>query len=147
MSWAKTFTMLSICFFGSCMVDGCGNETHNDAGLSSDVLGAEAFGTHACYVKMRKAGETQASNEIPRSCWTEGIRALRPLRVYLHRVNVVVVQKVSDGVEEGKYINIVISSYLPQNGDDGFTFTHQEGCVYDFKRTLPQSPNQLPTPP
>jgi hypothetical protein len=38
------------------------------------------------------------------------------------RVNIVVVQKIAGDVEEGKYIYIPVSSYLPQPGDDGFEF-------------------------
>ncbi len=78
-------------------------------------------------------------------CWTDPIKALNPIRVYTHRVNVVVVQRVHEGIEEGKYIYIPISSYLPQSGDDGFeftpdprrgnTYTWGDG-VFDFKRTI-----------
>jgi hypothetical protein len=64
-----------------------------------------------------------------------GIKALNPLRVYLHRFNIVVVQRESDATEEGRYVYIPISSYMPVNGDDGFTFTRVEGDVYNFTRT------------
>jgi hypothetical protein len=53
-------------------------------------------------------------------------------------VNLVVVQKESGGEEEGKYITILVSSYQPQSGDDGFTFTNQDGCVSDFRRIRPR---------
>lgn len=74
---------------------------------------------------------------IPPEYWTGPIKALHPLTVYTHRVNVVVVQRIRDGIEEGKYIYIPISSYLPHSGDDGFEFmpNPQKG-VYDFKRTV-----------
>jgi|WetSurMetagenome_2_1015567.scaffolds.fasta_scaffold127689_3 hypothetical protein len=39
--------------------------------------------------KVREAGEEQ---EIPSKYWTDPIIALKPVKVYLHRVNVVVVQ-------------------------------------------------------
>jgi len=48
------------------------------------------------------------------------------------------------GTEEGKYINIPVSSYFPHTGEDGFVFspnprsgdTYTLGSgVFDFKRT------------
>jgi hypothetical protein len=55
----------------------------------------------------------------------------------------VVVQRIHDVIEKGKYIYIPISSYLPNSGDDGFEFAPNplQGNVYhvhevlDFKRT------------
>jgi len=40
-------------------------------------------------------------------------------------VNVVVVQRPPATWKKGKYVTMLISSYVPQNGDDGFTFTNQ----------------------
>ena len=61
--------------------------------------------------------------------------ALHPLRVYSHRVNIVVVQKESDSVEEGTYICPLISSYYPMNGQDGFTYQPNplNNGVYDSR--------------
>ena len=76
--------------------------------------------------------------------WADGIKALNPIKVYTHRINLVVVQRIGDGIEEGKYIYIPISSYLPKTGDDGFTFSPEPmngniytlgNGVFDFKRT------------
>jgi len=61
--------------------------------------------------------------EIPSKYWAESIAKLKPVKVYTHRVNVAVVFRIHDNMEEGKYILIPISSYLPQNGVDGFEFT------------------------
>jgi hypothetical protein len=117
---------------------GCGTRGGDPgAALSADALGAAALRTHADYTRSHSAREIPLSPEIPRAYWAQEIEALRPLRVYLHRVNVVVVQKESDGLEEGKYITTIISSYAPQSGDDGFTFTNPDRCVYDFKRVKP----------
>lgn len=120
------------------LIFGCGiRENATSAGLSPDALGAAALRTHADYTRNHGLRETPPSPEIPRAYWAQEIQALHPLRVYLHRVNVVVVQKESDGLEEGKYITTIISSYAPQSRDDGFTFTHPDRCVYDFKRVKP----------
>ena len=71
--------------------------------------------------------------------WPDRIKALNPIKVYTHRVNVVVVQRLSDGTEEGKYIYIPISSYLPRSGDDAFTFARTEtNGVYDYRRSRPE---------
>ena len=84
------------------------------------VLAAEA--TYSAYIRSFTAGQSLGSEDIPRECWAKEIVALHPVRVYSHRVNLVVVQKASGGVEEGQYIYIPISSYLPRNGEDGFTY-------------------------
>lgn len=118
------------------VVVGCGaREGDTGADLSPDALGAAALRTHASY--LRSHSGVLPSPEVPRTYWAREIKALRPLRVYLHGVNVVVVQRESDGVEEGKYIVTIISSYAPQSGDDGFTFTNPDRCVYDFTRVKP----------
>ena len=133
MNLTKMSTAVCVCFSWLFVVAGCQDGADR---LSSDALSAAALGTHARYVKMRNTGETPPSDDIPEPCWTDEIRALRPLKVYLHRINVVVVQKAVDCLEEGKYIQIDISSYIPQSGDDGFTFTNQRGCVHDFRRSV-----------
>ncbi len=91
------------------------------------------------------SGMPGSEDGIPSQYWADPIKALHPVKVYTHRVNLVVVRHVHDGIEEGKYIYISISSYLPWPGDDGFEFTPNplsgnkytlgEG-VFDFKRTI-----------
>jgi len=73
-------------------------------------------------VAIRKIGQIRAEEDIPSVCWAERITALHPLKVYAHRVNLVVVQKLTGTREEGLYIYIPISSYLPHTGVDGFEF-------------------------
>ena len=102
--------------------------------------------TYFSRVRAIKAGkENSSSNEIHERYWAPAIRELKPLKVYTHRVNIVVVQKVHDNVEEGKYINIIISSYAPTDGVDGFTFQpnplkgnqyHLGDGVFDYQRTI-----------
>jgi hypothetical protein len=105
----------------------------------SPILQADAWATQVAYVRAINAGTEKRGEEIPPACWADGIKALHPIKVYFHRVNIVVVQRISDGTEEGKYIYIPVSSYLPRSGDDGFTFTPDptDGhTVFDFKRML-----------
>ena len=108
-------------------------EAHQPTGFPEVVRAA--WDTYARHVKAVQAGTEVPSEEIPERYWSDGIKALRPVKVYTHRVNIVVVQRVTKELEEGKYIYIPISSYIPHSGDDRFTFTACGGDVYDFKRT------------
>ncbi len=138
MRWYGTWVEAGVCLGWLFMAVGCGDRAGSiDTRPSSDTLSMAALSTHARYVQMRGASEIPPFQEIPRSCWAKEIRGLHPLRVCLHRANLVVVQKESDGVEEGKYISTIISSYAPRSGDDDFTFTNHEGSVCDFKRSVP----------
>ena len=112
--------------------------------LFPDDLKGDANRTYVAYVRATKAGTARAGSEIPPAYWADRIKALHPIKVYIHRANIVVVQGTSGGREEGKYIHIPFSSYLPQTGDDGFVFspnpsggkTYTLGNgVFDFKRT------------
>ena len=91
---------------------------------------------------------------IPLSCWHETIRELDPLYVYMHRLNIVVVLKRKNEIEEGKYIRVSLSSYLPMTGDDGFVFNPNPlngneytlgNGLFDFKRNIGKSPELQPT--
>lgn len=105
----------------------------------------EAHETYARYVRAINAGQEIATPDIPRQYWAEGIKELKPIKVYIHRINIVVVQKVRDNVEEGKYIFNLVSSYLPMDGIDGFTFRpnplkgnkyHLGDGIFDYQRTI-----------
>jgi hypothetical protein len=135
MRQSKILMRTALCVAGLCSLVGCGNgASHHGTDPSSEVLESAAWTMYIRHVGEHNAGPTSASESIPESSWPGEIQALHPVRVYLHRANVAVVQKASDGVEEGKYICLLISSYAPRSGDDGFTFMNQDGSVYDFKR-------------
>ena len=91
-----------------------------DEGRAKEIVNG-ATGT---FVAFRKdaAGKTGAS-EIPKEFWASSIRDLKPVKVYIHMNNIVVVQKVADGREAGVYIYQPLSSYLPMDGVQGFTLT------------------------
>ncbi|MCP4262470.1 MAG: LamG domain-containing protein [Planctomycetes bacterium] len=105
------------------------------------VEAAEA--TYLACLDATRGGTNDPTNEIYSTYWADGIKALNPVKVYTHRINMVVVQHISNGTEEGKYIVIPISSYMPMTGDDGFVFspeplngnTYTMSWVFDFKRT------------
>ena len=134
-------------YLGVILTAGCHGQANKDNLQSPPLLGEslaqEAEDTYAAYTKAIRAGTGRPSDEIPAAYWTEGIKRLKPLKVYTHQVNVVVVQHVTENTEEGKYIYIPISSYLPLSGDDGFVFSPNPNSgntytlgngVFDFKR-------------
>jgi len=113
--------------------------------LSTSTLAGAANETFSSHVRAINAGKEILSTEIPEQYWAQAIKGLNPIKVYKHRVNIVVVQKIRDNVEEGKYIYIHISSYLPMDGDDGFTYKPNPlkgnqynlgDGVFDYKRTI-----------
>jgi hypothetical protein len=121
-----------------------GCQSSNDSGSASllfpDNLAGDAHQTYVSYLNAYKAGtDDMSSDAIPPVYWANRVKRLDPIKVYIHRVNIVIVQCESDGIEEGKYVYIPISSYLPRTGDDGFTFNenHEMGeGVYNFKRSM-----------
>jgi hypothetical protein len=130
---------------------GCAGWLYRDGLPSSSIPGdhltADAQTTHAAYTRAIIAGTEKPSDVIPPAYWSEGIKQLKPLKVYTHRANMVVVQRVTEATEEGNYIYLPISSYLPQPGDDGFVFspnprmgdTYSLGNgIFDFQRTRSQ---------
>jgi len=125
---------LFVCLF---VVFGCQKKPGSgDAGIIPDNLAVSALQTHIRYIKAVNSGAQKPSDEIAKKYWTDEIKRLKPIRVYSHRGNIVVVQRASANRQEGLYISIMISSYAPQSGDDGFTFTNIGNSVYDFKRVI-----------
>ena len=127
-----------VCLFGCLfVVFGCQKKPGGgDAGPLPDNLATAALQTHIQYIKAVNSGAQKPSDEIAKKYWTDEIKRLKPIRLYRHRGNIVVVQRASTNWEEGLYISIMISSYAPQSGDDGFTFSDIGNSVYDFKRVI-----------
>ena len=125
---------------------GCqSNEEPESTSLSTEELAADAYETLLNRRNATRGGTRDPTNEFYPTYWADGIKALDPIKVYKHMGNIVVVQRISGRIEEGKYICIPISSYLPMTGDYGFTFSPEPLCgnkytwpnngVFDFKRT------------
>ncbi|MFN2136518.1 MAG: hypothetical protein ACK2UK_11225 [Candidatus Promineifilaceae bacterium] len=55
--------------------------------------------------------------EVPPTLWAAEIMALDPLRVYWHLNNLAVVLSEDETIEEGLYIGVPISSYMPQENE------------------------------
>lgn len=100
-----------------------------------------AMRTHGTYMQDYNSRENPTwSYEIPQQFWTRPIRDLKPLRVYLHYYNLVVVQKINYNTEEeGIYINMPISSLSSLDaleGKDGFILTEELEYGHKYKRTI-----------
>ena len=130
--------IVNICLFGCLfIVFSCQKKPGGgDADSFPDNLAVAAHETYIRYIKAVNSGAQKPSDEISKQYWTDEIKRLKPITVYRHRGNIVVVQKASANIQEGKYISIMISSYAPQSGDDGFTFTNIGNGVHDFKRVI-----------
>lgn len=107
-----------------------------DAGIIPDNLAIAALQIHARYIKAVNSGVQKPSDEISKKYWTDEIKRLNPIKVYRHGTNIVVVQKATANRQEGLYIILMISSYAPNSGDDGFTFTDLGNSVYKFERVI-----------
>jgi hypothetical protein len=119
------------------VIPGCQKKPGSeDAGTIPDNLAIAALQTHARYIKAVNSGEQEPSDEIHKKYWTDEITRLKPIKVYMHRINIVVVQRASANIQEGLYISMMISSYAPRSGDDGFTFTDLGNSVYNFERII-----------
>ncbi|MDH4239908.1 MAG: hypothetical protein OEW48_10120 [Phycisphaerae bacterium] len=125
---------------------GCqSNEVAESPSLSPEQLVEAAEATYVARLRATRGGTPDPTNEYYPVYWADGIKALNPIKVYKHMNNIVVVQRITDGTEQGKYICLPISSYMPMTGDDGFVFSPEplsgnkytlwNNGVFDFKRT------------
>jgi hypothetical protein len=97
-------------------------------------LSTAAMRTHKRYRDAVDAGKLAPTAPIPQAMWDPAIEALRPIRVYTHRLNPVIVLNESGGGEEGIYLTNPISSYAPVDKDDGFEFTHEDDGLIHYRR-------------
>jgi hypothetical protein len=99
-------------------------------------VGAALLVQHAWQTQARQVRAMQTSaGEIPRELWGEALKELKPLRVYLHHVNVVAVLRAEGQTEEGIYICLPISSYVPTAGTDGFEYARLAPDVFTYRRS------------
>ena len=95
----------------------------------------DAWQTQARHVKAARSSE----GDVPPELWGDALKELKPLRVYCHRVNVVAVLRADGQTEEGLYICIPISSFIPTAGTDGFEYTSLARDVWAYRRSLSPS--------
>jgi hypothetical protein len=73
--------------------------------------------TQAIAKHFKAERSKEKPNEIDAKFWGEAISKMKPIRVYNDRVNIAIVLFDKEGVEEGFYVQPVISSYAPQIGE------------------------------
>ncbi len=103
----------------------------------------EAWRTQEDYGQALLLHRERVRTEIPPAYWAPEIAQLQPVKVYIHRVNLVVVQSVQDGVERGLYVYLPTSrldpreSWVPRSGVDGFVFRKSwKKDVFHFTREV-----------
>ena len=69
--------------------------------------------------------------KVPNEYWAKEIKEENPIRVYSHNNNIALVLDDNESIEEGLYIYVAFSSYIPQS-DDNITYTTLVENVYEF---------------
>ena len=136
------FFTASLVFLAACSTN---TLKQNPTPFDPDSLNVAALETYDAYIRALTLTAGKEKLEIPALYWTDRIRELKPIKVYRHRANIVVVQQISGNIETGKYIVLTLSSYLPHSGDDGFLFDpnplregvyHLGNGVFEFHREI-----------
>lgn len=103
--------------------------------LGAAALVRDAWATQARLVKATRT----STGDVPPDFWVGTLKELNPRRVYLHRVNLAAVLRAEGQTEEGLYICLPISSYIPMHGTDGFEYTRLARDVMAYRRSLSDS--------
>lgn len=124
------------------LLSGCMQGIADPGSTYRKGLQREAWRTQEAYDQALLHRE-RSRLEIPPQYWAAEIARLQPVKVYIHRVNLVVVLAVQDGVEHGLYIYLPTSrlhpreSWVPRSGVDGFVFRSQwRRDVFHFSREV-----------
>ena len=107
---------MSLCFVAS-VAGGTAQDRKFPTPGKSEREAIVAAANQAIRTYLKGDPKHRRAEEIPRESWGEAILRLKPLRVRNDRVNVAIVLREVDGVEEGLYVSIPISSYAPTVGD------------------------------
>lgn len=84
--------------------------------VSVSTYGAEAHAPATVLPEDLLPGWRGASGElVPEKYWSEAIRKLKPIRVFMDRANIAVVVSEDHAQQSGVYIITVVSSYRPIN--------------------------------
>lgn len=143
--------MKCLLLFAIALVGICACERHSKRTVTHELTPIQ-FAAIKTYTNYKKAIREMAKGaisivpeqDIPPKYWEDEIKALKPLRVYTYSgANLVVVQRVNNGVEEGRYITLdtFSTSRAPLDGRDGFMLTRDPKStaprygVFDYKRT------------
>jgi hypothetical protein len=131
-------------FMGALLVvlSSCQQCPADPGSLFSKGLQRDAWRTVTGYNQALLAGTEKSRTEISPNYWEPSIQRLHPVKVYIHRANLVVVQRFRDAQEQGTYVYLPISSFMPvsswffKHEVDGFVFRPAWGNgVFHFTRT------------
>lgn len=135
----KPMIILSELFLISMVAFG---QTNSISKQSCDEIADAAFKSDKAYVsaegypRSSGLGFQAVEYDIPPKYWTDAIKALKPVKIYGRSNNVAIVLNIRDGVEEGVYIETIISSDWPEAA--GFNFEGWNGPILNcrhYRRT------------
>ncbi len=108
---------MSLCLLVASVAGGTAKGRRDPTPNKLDREAIVAAANQAIRTYLKGDPKLRRGDEIPEESWGEAILRLKPLRVRNDRVNVAIVLRYADGVEEGLYVSIPISSYAPMVGD------------------------------
>lgn len=144
---SKLIKPLAVVVLAGCLCAGChqGNTAQSKAASTNefellDGLDEMWGGYLTIKVEAMRTGTTFLDGEFPPQCWTDPIKALHPIKVYSDVGNVVVVQKIVNDIEYGKYIMPPHSSHHPQA--EFILVRSNTNCVFmsDYQKHVSATP-------
>ena len=126
-----TILVTSIFLLPVCSIagDGVTHKTERDLSRAAEKT-AERY-----YEAINNNSENNL-DEIPEKYWDKLIKELNPIKLYMHRVNIVIVLTIDGQVETGRYVYQPLSSFIPVDRTDGFKFTYIEDGTYKYIRHI-----------
>jgi len=113
----SAWILMSLYFLVASVAGGSAQDRKFPTPGESEREAIVAAANQAIRTHLKGDPKLRRGDEIPEESWGEAILRLKPLRVRNDRVNVAIVLRDEDGVEEGLYVSIPISSYAPMVGD------------------------------
>ncbi len=113
----RALLLMSLCFLVASVAGGTAQDRKFPTPGKAEREAIVAAANQAIRTHLKGDPKLRRGDEIPRESWGEAILRLKPLRVRNDRVNVAIVLREENGVEEGLYVSIPISSHAPTVGD------------------------------
>ena len=113
----RALLLMGLCFHVASVAGGTAQDRQESTPTKAEREAIVAAANQAIRTHLKGDPKLRRGNEVPEESWGEAILRLKPLRVRNDRVNVAIVLRDEDGVEEGLYVSIPISSFAPMVGD------------------------------
>lgn len=126
-----SFSLLSTLFLCNCN-NTDSDDVSNDLKMDENLISA-AIETSTEFNASGVQRTIYQFNEIPNEFWASGIETMDPIKVYSHNSNIAIVLTDSESEEEGIYVYVPFSSYLPES-DDSLEYTAIKKDIYEFTR-------------